>query len=326
MESVAKQMREPAVLPQETPRPAPEPQVRAEPPKKRRPFLILGVVAAAAVLGLGGYVWWNHGKESTDDAQIEADVVPVAPRIPGMVQRVAVVENQHVKQGDLLLQIDDADAKARVAQAQAELATAQAQVTRADADAQKAELDLRRARELRMSNVVPQQRLDDAGTTARSAAANARLARARVDSAQAALDLAKLQLSYTKIYAPAAGEVSRVVVHEGQLVQIGQPTMTLVPERTYVVANFKETQIGDMKPGDHAVVEVDAFPGQKLEAKVESLSGGTGSRFSLLPADNASGNFVKVVQRIPVRIALVNPPADLHLRAGLSADVTVYLK
>jgi membrane fusion protein (multidrug efflux system) len=326
MESVAKQMREPAALQPEKPRSAPETKIAtAESPKKRRPWFVLGAIAAAVLFALGGYLVWNHGKESTDDAQVEADVVPLAPRIAGLVQHVAVIENQHVKQGDLLVELDDADVKARVAQAQAELETAQSGVVSADANAQKATLDLRRSRALRGSNVVSQQHLDDAQATFSSAQANARLARARVDAAEAALDQAKLQLSYTKIFAPAAGEVSRLAVHEGQLVQVGQPMMTLVPEQVYVVANFKETQIGDMKAGERAVVQVDAFPGRKLEAKVESLSGGTGARFSLLPPDNASGNFVKVVQRVPVRLALVNPPADLDLRAGLSASVTVYV-
>ena len=113
------------------------------------------------------------------------------------------------------------------------------------------------------------------------------------------------------------------MVHDGQLVGVGQPVVELVPTATYVLANFKETQIGHMRPGQHAEIEIDAFPGRKFEGKVESLAGGTGAAFSLLPADNATGNFVKVVQRVPVRIAWVNPPADVDLRAGLSADVTV---
>jgi membrane fusion protein (multidrug efflux system) len=159
-----------------------------------------------------------------------------------------------------------------------------------------------------------------------AAEAQARLAHARERSAEAALQLARLQLSYTKISAGADGFVSRLTVHEGQLVQAGQPIAALVPAETYVVANFKETQIGRMKAGETVEVKVDAFPGRTLVGKVESLSGGTGARFSLLPPDNASGNFVKVVQRVPVRIAWVDAPADLPLRAGLSADVTVLLR
>jgi membrane fusion protein (multidrug efflux system) len=410
MESVAKQR----------PQPVSAPGVSAEagpPAKKRRPFFILGIIAVVVLAGLGAVTIYNHGKESTDDAQIEADVVPVAPRVPGMVKHVAVAENQHVKKGDLLVELDDAEFQARLLQAQSEVETAQAQAAaadaqadvsaasargglssaqaqltgsaasvgnakaqvaaaqaglkRAEADVSKTELDLKRAQELRTSNVIPQQRLDDAksandmaqagllqaranlaaaedafraaesrvgeqrGKVQQSspvaaqiaaAQANARLAHAKLQSAQASLELSRLQLSYTKILAQDDGEISRLTVHDGQLVQMGQPMMAFVPARTYVVANFKETQIGDMKPGQEVDVEVDAFPGRKLHGKLESLSGGTGSRFSLLPPDNASGNFVKVVQRVPVRVAWVDPPKDLPLRAGLSADVTVHVK
>jgi membrane fusion protein (multidrug efflux system) len=145
-----------------------------------------------------------------------------------------------------------------------------------------------------------------------------------VRSSEAQLDLARLQLSHTKITAPVDGLAARLSIHEGQLVGVGQQVLSLVPVATYVVANFKETQIGRMHPGQLAEIEVDAFPGRKLSGRVESLSGGTGTSFSLLPADNASGNFVKVVQRIPVRITWENLPPDLVFRAGMSADVTVH--
>jgi len=411
MESAVRQSRPQAVPPTGAAEPA------AGPLRKRRPFLILGIVALAVLVGLVAVMIYNHGKESTDDAQVEADVVPIAPRVSGMVKRLLVVENQRVKKGDLLVELDDADYAARFDEMKAELETAEAQAAaadaqadvaaasarggfssaqaqltgsaasvgnakaqiaaagaglkRAEADVAKAELDYDRARELRAGNVIPQQRLDDAkaandiaqagllqaranlaaaedmlraaesrvgetrGKVQQSspvaaqiaaAQANARLAHAKVLSAQAALELARLQLSYTKIAAQDDGEVSRLAVHDGQLVQTGQPMMALVPGQTYLVANFKETQIGDMKPGQKVDVDVDAFPGRKLHGKLESLSGGTGSRFSLLPPDNASGNFVKVVQRVPIRISWVDPPGDLPLRAGLSADVTVHVK
>src|SRR5262249_44841859 len=131
-----------------------------------------------------------------------------------------------------------------------------------------------------------------------TARAQARLAQARVKGAQAALDLARLQLSYTKIMAPADGVASRLAVHEGALVNAGQSVVGLVPVTTYGLANFKETQVGRMRPGQRAEVEVDAYPHRKFTAEVTSLAGGTGSSFSLMPADNASGNFVKVVQRV----------------------------
>jgi membrane fusion protein (multidrug efflux system) len=157
-----------------------------------------------------------------------------------------------------------------------------------------------------------------------AARANADLAHARVQSAEAQLELAKLQLDYTEVKAPADGIASKLTVHEGQLVAVGSPVIELVPTTTYVLANFKETQIGKMQPSQKADVKIDAYPGKKFEATVESLSGGTGSSFSLLPADNASGNFVKVVQRVPVRISWTKQP-DVPLRAGMSVDVTVHV-
>lgn len=370
-------------------------------PRKR--YLILGGGLLAALLLIGGWAFFNAGKESTDDAQIEADIVPVATRVAGQVQKLAAQDNQHVKKGELLLQLDDADFAARLAQAEAELetaaaqaaaadaqaqvaaagarggfasaragmtgssaavATAQAGLTRAEAEEHKASLELKRSKELRLANVVPQSKLDDdqsayevaqaalqqaraaldvaqsrigeaQGRLSQSAPvnqaiavaqANARLAHAREKSANAALSLARLQLSYTRVLAQEDGQITRLTAREGQMLQPGQPVAALVPDRTYLVANFKETQIGQMKPGQKVDIEVDAWPGRKLEGKVESLAGGTGSRFSLLPPDNASGNFVKVVQRVPVRIAWVSPPAELALRPGLSADVTVHVK
>ncbi|HVV53374.1 MAG TPA: HlyD family secretion protein [Polyangia bacterium] len=382
--------------------------------RKRRPFAILAVVALVVVAVVGVYTLMTAGRENTDDAQIAADMVPVATRVAGAVVRVHIQENQQVKRGDLLIEIDPNDYEARVQQAQAELATAEAQaaaaqaqveiveatskgglasakaalsgstagvqsagaqlaaaraeLARTDAELKKAEIDLGRARTLRQANAVPQERLDsaqiaaDAARAAKAQAeaqvslaedarrsaesrvgeargkvsqsapvapqiaaarANADLAQARVRSADAALALAKLQLGYTKITAPADGYASKLTVHEGQLVTMGQPLIELVPTATYVIANFKETQVGRMHVGQPVEVSVDAFPGRTFQGKLESLSGGTGASFSLLPADNATGNFVKVVQRVPVRVAWVNPPADVSLRAGLSADVTV---
>jgi membrane fusion protein (multidrug efflux system) len=382
--------------------------------KKRRPFAILGVLALVTVAVVGVYTMLTAGRENTDDAQIGADMVPVATRVAGAVARVHIKENQQVKRGDLLIEIDPSDYDARVQQAEAELATATAQaagaqaqveiveatskgglvsaraaltgtaagvqsasaqlaasraaLTRADAELKKAELDLDRARTLRQANAVTQERLDGAQIAADSARAakaqaeaqvalaedsrrsaesrvgeaqgrvsqsapvapqiaaahaNADLGNARVRSAEASLALAKLQLGYTKITAPADGYASKLTVHEGQLVTTGQPLIELVPTATYVIANFKETQVGHMHVGQPAEIKVDALPGRTFEGKIESLAGGTGASFSLLPADNATGNFVKVVQRVPVRIAWVNPSDGGELRAGLSADVTV---
>jgi membrane fusion protein (multidrug efflux system) len=386
----------------------------APPRRSRRPFLILAIIAGAVLGGIAIYNTVTAGREGTDDAQVTADMVPVGTRVAGAVAHVRIQENQLVKKGDLIVEIDRSDYLARAQQAEAEVATAKAQataaeaqvqvveatskggfasaraalagstvgvsgaeaqlavaraaLTRAESDAHKAGIDLARAQELRRANAATQERLDGAqaafdssraalaqaqaqitlaeetkhsaesrvgearGRVSQSAPiapqiaaarAGADLAHARVASAEAALALARLQLDYTRIVAPADGLASKLMVHDGQLVAVGQPLVELVPTATYLLANFKETQIGRMRPGQRAEIEIDAFPGRKLEGRVESLAGGTGSAFSLLPADNATGNFVKVVQRVPVRVAWVNPPGDLVLRAGLSADVTV---
>jgi membrane fusion protein (multidrug efflux system) len=376
---------------------------------------VLGGIAVAVLVAIGGYAFLTHGQESTDDAQVDADVVPISARVGGAVLAIHVKDNQKVKAGDLLVELDPVDLQARLAQAQAELATAKAQaevahaqeqvsgasakggfhsaqavlsgssvavssadaqvavaqasLDRAKTESRRTELDLTRFKQLRDAGAISQQQLDNAqaaydtaqatlaqanasltaaqeakraavskvaeaegrvaqteNVDAQVAAAHAatELAEARVKAAEAAVTLAENQVNYTKIVAPADGVVSKLGVHEGQLVGVGSPIAELVPSETYVVANFKETQIGSMRPGDRVKVEIDAFPGHDLEGTVESLSAGTGARFSLLPADNASGNFVKVVQRVPVRVAWKNPP-DIPLRAGLSADVTVYV-
>jgi membrane fusion protein (multidrug efflux system) len=381
---------------------------------RRRVAIILGVgvVAIAAYLGIRAL---GAHRETTDDAQIEADVVPLAPRVGGQVAVVRVADNAHVKKGDVLVEIDQADLKAKLQQAEGELAatraqaaaaaaqatviesgargglssakaqvstsiaqvssadaqiaSAKAQVVRAEAEVRRVTNDLDRTRKLREANALPQERLDnaqsafDSAQAALSAAqaqlaasedarhvaqsrvaeangmldintpvdakvagarANADLANARVTTAEAALEIARLNLSYATVIAPSDGVVSKLTVHAGQLVSPGMPVAELVPEGTYVVANYKETQVGEMKPGQRVELEVDAYSGQKFEGVVESLSGGTGSRFSLLPPDNASGNFVKVVQRVPVRIRWKDVPKDVNLRAGMSVTATVH--
>ncbi|MBU8898678.1 HlyD family secretion protein [Corallococcus sp. H22C18031201] len=393
------------------------PAAEAAAKRGKRGFFILGGVVVAVLVALGGFKVITAGQETTDDAQVEADVVPLAARVSGPVVAVEVVDNAQVHKGDVLVRIDPRPYEARVKQAEAELESARAQAVAADAQAtvaaagakgglstaraqvssstsavssaeaqvasaraavarteaqsRKAALDLDRARQLHAQNVVSQQALDDAQTgqdtalaalegaraqlavaeegrrAAESKVAEARgnldmsspidekiaaaqasasLAHARVKGAEAALEQARLQLEDTRIVAPADGQASKLSVHVGQLLSPSQSVAELVPSRTYVVANFKETQVGRMVPGQHVEVVLDAYSGEKLEGTVESLSGGTGARFSLLPPDNASGNFVKVVQRVPVRIAWVNAPQGLALRAGLSAEVTVHTK
>jgi membrane fusion protein, multidrug efflux system len=384
--------------------------------KRRRALTIIGGVAAVVFLGVLLYLLLTAGKESTDDANVDADVVPLAPHVAGRVAAVPVTENQSVKKGDVVLQIDDRDYQARVAQAAAELDGVRAQAQAADAQAAVAEASARggltqaqanligtsrsvsgaraqleqaratlasreadlklaesniaRANELQKANAIPQQQVDQAqaqftsaqaGVSAAKAAvdaasdqlrrwqaqvneaegrvvvsrpvdasiavaqANAAYQHARVRSSEAGLALANLNLEWTRILAPDDGTVSRITAHTGALLGVGQTVAQFVPVKKYVTANFKETQIGKMHPGQAADVDVDTY-GKTLHGKVESLSGGTGARFSLLPPDNASGNFVKVAQRIPVRIALDGVPTSIVLRAGQSVVVTVHVK
>jgi membrane fusion protein, multidrug efflux system len=392
------------------------PAVTAVPakPRRSRPYVIVATVAALALAGYGGYSWLARGRERTDDAQVDADVVMVSARVAGVVRAVRVGDNQTVKKGDVLVELDPADLAARVDQAKAQLAAARAQAQVADAqvriveatshgglsaakaqlsgttmsvagtvsqiavskaalekvqsDAAKADIDLARDEALRKDEAIPQAQLDTARATAQSlhaavlqaqaqlaasedahhtaqaqiaeaqgrveqsapvdalvasARASSDLAQANVAAAQASLELANLELSYTRVVAPSDGRLSRLAVREGQQVLAGQAVVTLVPDATYVVANFKETQVGNMRPGQRAEISIDALPGHTFEGRVQSMAPGTGARFSMLPPDNASGNFVKVVQRVPVKIEWSDRDHDAALAAGLSVDVTV---
>jgi membrane fusion protein (multidrug efflux system) len=321
---------------------------------KARLLVVVAVALLLAGSGVGARAYLTRGEVETDDAQVEGDVVALAARVGGPVAELMVSDNAHVVAGQPILRLDDADYQVRVRQAEAEVAIARVQVvaaqaqagaaqaglTRSEAEEEKAKLDLDRAEALHQADAIATQSYDATRIQSRSATAGAgatraqyaaalaatELAKARVQAAQAALDLAKLQKSYTVLRAPTSGTISRLGARVGQLVQPGQNLGQLVPDGTYVVANFKETQTGSLHPGQEVDVSLDAYPGRTVHGKVESLSGGTGSRFALLPPDNASGNYVKVVERVPVRIAWSDPPGDLALRAGLSAAVTVHTR
>ena len=236
-------------------------------------------------------------------------------------------------------------AQAAVANASGQQAALTASVAAARANAVKAEADLRRMRELVTNQVVSRQQLDAAQAAAdaaraqlaaaqnnagaatagvSNAQAGVRLAQARLAAAQAARDNAQLQLSYTRVTAPVGGIVSRKQVEVGQLVQAGQPMLTVVSDTgVWITANFKETQLADLKVGQPAEIEVDAYGGYKVEGTVESVSAATGAKFALLPPDNATGNFTKVVQRVPVRVRVKGSDKDHPLRPGMSVVVHV---
>jgi len=243
----------------------------------------------------------------------------------------------------------------RTGQAEAGVATASgqsqattAQIEAARAASVRAQADLARMKDLADKQIVSRQQLDAAQATAdaaqaqltaaqkqataagaqvSSAQAGVRVAEAKLLAAQAAVDNAKLQLSYTKVIAPTAGLVARKQVQVGQLVQPGQPLLSLVSDTSvWVTANFKETQLANIKVGQPVEFDIDAYGGCAAEGVVESFSGATGAKFALLPPDNATGNFTKVVQRVPVRIKITKPCPGRPLRPGLSVDVHVSTK
>jgi membrane fusion protein (multidrug efflux system) len=317
----------------------------ASTPKKgpgRRIGLLLLLIAVLAGIGFGvkEVVFYRHHAE-TDDAQIEGHIDPVLPKVSGYVMEVLVTDNQKVAQGQLLVKIDGRDLKAKVDTAQAALensrakvAVARAQVTSAQSQNVKAARDLTRYAQLRQKEEVSQQQYDAAKASADLGeatvlAAQQSVAAAQADVAQkkADLDFAALQLSYVDVPAPVSGAVSKKNVEVGQFVQAGQPLLAIVEDgEIWVVANFKETQLTKMRVGQTVEVKVDAYPKQVFQGKVESIAAATGAKFALLPPDNATGNFTKVVQRVPVKIVFTDPPDSARpLRAGMSVTAIVNL-
>ncbi len=405
----------------------------------KRPFLRQPRVHAGLtvlVLAIAGVAVWlavTAGRETTDDAQVDAHVTQISSRVGGTVTKVAIEDNQPVEAGAILVELDPRDYQVAVEKARAELAdaeasavaarsnvpitsttaagneatargglthaqsgiaaaekeieaararlvTAQARLREAEANAAKAARDVERLRGLLAKDEVSQQQFDsvtaaaeaqkaaadsarsqvaeaDAGirvaesklAQARAAELQARAelqtaqtgpsqvtatkarassAEARVQQARANLAQAELNLQYTTVKAPARGVIGRKGINAGQVVQAGQPLLAIVQlDEVWIVANYKETQLKDMRPGQRATVDVDALGGRGFNGKVGSLAGATGARFSLLPPENATGNFVKVVQRVPVKIVL-DPGQDPEhrLRPGMSVTTTVYTR
>jgi membrane fusion protein, multidrug efflux system len=346
-----------------------------EPAAGHRPIDLLfrlGIlIVAGAIVVLFATQWdrWvgDAVRQGTDDAYVRGDVTPLSAQVDGYVRHVPVSDFQQVKKGDLLVEIDDDDYRARVAQAEAALLGAQAAVEniksrKAEQKAQVAEAEnaiaatnadvvrtreeAQRQRALLATTFGTQQRVEQADADARRFAATLarnqdalqaqqrQLAvldtqelelRADYKAKAAELDLAKINLGYTRIVAPVAGEVSERGVRDGQYVHAGTQVISVVPlDNVWVIANYKETQLTHVAIGQAAEIRVDTFPGVVIKATVDSIAPASGSQFSLLPPDNATGNFTKVVQRIPVklRIARDNPLAG-RLRPGMSVEATI---
>lgn len=328
----------------------------------RTAILIALAAAAVAVAAVVGVRWWRfYGTHvSTDDAYVRADVAQVTPRIPGTIVELSVEENTQVRQGDLLVRLDREEYEIKLRQAEAAAArairtveemkaavlTAESRLAVAEAEFAQLRLDHSRAEQLAGHDVVPKERLDRASTALRAGesrveAARRELTRTRaalgvpleapsertaiVREALAARDVAALLLSYTELRAPITGVVARRTVEIGQRIQPGQPLMMLVPlGRVYIEANFKETQLSSVRVGQPAEIVADVYPDVVYRGHVESIAPGSGAAFALLPPENATGNWLKVVQRVPVRIALDEPPPPGRpLRISLSVVATI---
>ncbi len=243
---------------------------------------------------------------STDDAFIEGHVIPISAKVSAHVTKVPVVDNQEVKAGDLLIELDVNDYRVRDQMAKAELQGA-------EAEAEKAHTDAARYKQLNSQDEVSKQQLD-------MAVLRTQIADAKVASAKARVEQAGLDVSYTKIYAPIDGHVTKKSVEVGQLVPVGQPLLAIVSKGKWVIANFKETQLTLMRPGQKVEIKVDTYPHKTFKGHVDSIQRGTGARFSLFPPENATGNYVKVVQRVPVKIVFEEAPDKKYpLALGMSA-------
>jgi membrane fusion protein (multidrug efflux system) len=316
--------------------------------------ILMLIVPALLLLG-GGYYWLTSGASvSTDDAQVKQDIVSVSPQVNGQVVQVFVRNGTRVKRGDLLFRIDPQPYRVALEQAQAQLATARLQThvlrttaagTSGDITGAEANLAIKHNALARQQALLRQgfttkadyeDALNEVKTAetqladARARAANASAAVApgeqpQIAQAQAAVDKARLDLERTDVRAPMDGVIENAdKLQVGQMAVLGVGMVSLVHSTTaWVEANFKEKDVGRMVPGQRATIEVDAYGGQKFAGHVQSIGAGTGSQFSLLPAQNANGNWVKVTQRVPIRIVFEGTPSKPMI-AGLSVNAKVY--
>ena len=335
---------------------------RTGPSRNGRRIALLAVAGLAlSGIGYGGYRWWLHAQAwvDTDNAYVSADIHEVSPRIAGTIEEVLVNDNQTVAAGAVLARLDSRDqdvrlqqARAQVAQAGAQIqqsaaqvAQAKAQVAKEEAQVNRARLDLQRVKTVRknLAGAISDQDLDNAQaaydaaaaslaaaqSTVTAAEAQATAVAAMLDVAQASLADAKLQLSYTEIKAPTAGRVGRKSIESGNHVQPGQALLALVETEVWVTANFKETQLTHVQNGQPVELTIDTFPGKVFSGRVESLAPASGAQFALLPPDNATGNFTKIVQRVPVKVVLDRDSLGAYagrIVPGMSAHVDIHVR
>ncbi|MFZ2196206.1 MAG: HlyD family secretion protein [Thermodesulfovibrionales bacterium] len=344
-------------------------------------FLLVGIIAIVSVYF---YVQYKSMHLTTDDAFIEGDIYTVASKVTGTIKLIHVKDNQSVKKGELILEIDEADLAVKVLEASSSLNAERAEIAEIDArieaakrqlddakakveaikavnelqaaNLEQAEKDRARAEALLKSDAITKEKYEKIMTAHKVAVAQVKAAteeqkgvltavetqKAMIKQAEAAkttqlssikqneavLETASLNAGYTKLYAPADGYITKKSAENGNQIQAGQPLMALVSlDGVHVIANYKETQLEKVRPGMKVEMKVDTYPGKKFQGKIESIMAGTGAAFSLFPAENATGNFVKVVQRIPVKILFDKDADPEHvLRVGMSVVPTIVIE
>jgi membrane fusion protein (multidrug efflux system) len=339
---------------EQTQRASPQPRGRLAVRRIVKLALVAAVLAAA---GVAGWRYWRHAQlyVATDDAYVNADVVQIGAQVGGPVDRLDVRDQQHVDAGDLLFEIDPRPfqlafdsagaelelAEQTVAEQTSAVAAARAEVAQREAELRNAEANDERVRDLVKRHFLSEQDAETTHTQALTAAAALRAANADLEQAEstlgqagernaairaakAKLGQARLDLEHTRVLAPTSGIVANLTLRPGATVQAEMPLFAIVSDRNYWVdANFKETEVGRIHPGQSATVRLDMYPDHPFRGEVVSLSGGSGTAFSLLPPQNATGNWVKVTQRVPVRVRILNPEPAYPLRIGTSAHVEI---
>ncbi len=319
-------------------------------------FLVSALILVGAGVFLGIIFVGGAGRIATDDAYIEGRVHSIAAKIPGTVKKVRVEDNRVVGKGDLLVEIDAVDyelkvnedraavdaEKARLLDVQAGIKTAAAALQIQEVTLSQAIRDMRRAQALYKEGVYPREKYEKAQTACHLAHAQVKAAKDQLDKARvakklqesvirqkdAAVKISESNLGYVRITAPSGGYITRKAVEDGNQIQAGQPLMALVAlDDIWIIANYKETQLKDVRPGQKVLIKVDSYPGRIFTGHVDSIMAGTGSAFSLFPPENALGNYVKVVQRVPVKIVFDKGADDDNLlRIGMSCVPTIITK
>ena len=278
--------------------------------------------------------------KSTDDAFIEGHVITVAPRVSGPVLHLNIEDNQEVKKGDFLLEIDPKDYEAKLKETRAKLDEARAslvntenQVTKSLSDLEFAEADYNRYSKMYEKGISSKQGYDASLNKLTAAQSDNKSAKARYDEITASIkrleaevEQEELNLSYTKIYASADGRITNRTVEQGNYVQVAQPMFAIVPEKMWIVANFKETQLANMKKGQPVKIKIDTYGGKKFKGEVDSIQRSTGARASLFPPENAVGSYVKIVQRVPVKIVFTEDVSKYNIVPGMSVVPEVKVK